>query len=81
MDVTGEKMSEEVFYCALREAARQWPASLKDYTAAVSQYGPRSRDKLSLGYILFIELEGEPLTEQQTDLVRLAEGMQMKMQM
>ena len=63
-------MSEEVFFRALRDAAKQWPSALEDYTAAVSQYGPRREEDLSLGYILFIELEGEPLTEAQTDLVR-----------
>ena len=70
LNVTGEKTSEEVFFHALRDAAKQWPSALKDYTASVSQYGPRDEGKHNLHYILFIELEGEPLTEAQTDLVR-----------
>ncbi|XP_043189093.1 probable indole-3-acetic acid-amido synthetase GH3.9 isoform X2 [Amphibalanus amphitrite] len=69
LNVCGEKTSEEVLFRALRDAARQWPSQLKDYTAAVSQFALRRQGDLSLCYILFIELEGEPLTETQTDLV------------
>ena len=69
LNVAGEKMSEEMFFRALGEAAKQWPSVLKDYTVASSQLGPKSQQEVSHRYLLFIELEGEPLTEQHTALV------------
>ena len=69
LNVFGEKLSEDVFFRALEEVVRQWPSSLKDYTVASSQLGPQSQNELSHRYLLFLELEGEPLTEEQTALV------------
>ena len=69
LNVAGEKMSEEMFFRALGEAAKQWPSVLKDYTVASSQFGPQSQEEVSHRYLLFIELEGEPLTEEQSALV------------
>ena len=69
LNVAGEKMSEEMFFRALGEAAKQWPSVLKDYTVASSQLGPQSQQEVSHRYLLFIEIEGEALTEQHTALV------------
>ena len=69
LNVAGEKMSEEMFFRALGEAAKQWPSVLKDYTVASSQFGPQSQEEVSHRYLLFIELEGDPLTEEQSALV------------
>ena len=62
-------MCEEVFFRALGDAARQWPSTLKDYTVASSQFGPASQEEVSHRYLLFLELDGQPLTREQTALV------------
>ncbi|XP_043234177.1 probable indole-3-acetic acid-amido synthetase GH3.9 isoform X1 [Amphibalanus amphitrite] len=69
LNVCGEKMIEDVFFRALEDAAKRWPSTLKDYTVASSQLGPADQDELSRRYLLFLELEGEPLTAEQVVLV------------
>ena len=69
LNVGGEKMCEEVFFRALGDAAKRWPSKLKDYTVASSQFGPASQAEVSHRYLLFLELDGAPLTCQQTAMV------------
>ncbi|XP_037087511.1 GH3 domain-containing protein-like [Pollicipes pollicipes] len=69
LNVNGEKLSEEVFFRALREAAGRWPSTLKDYTVAGSQFAPSHQGLLDPHYLLFLELDGPVLTEEQTGLV------------
>jgi len=69
LNVNGEKLSEEVFFRALREAAKRWPSTLKDHTVAGSQFAPSQKGTLDPHYLLFIEVEGKPLTEEETGLV------------
>ncbi|XP_037087502.1 jasmonoyl--L-amino acid synthetase JAR1-like [Pollicipes pollicipes] len=68
LNVNAVKISEEVLFRALREAADRWSSTLKDYTAAGSQFTPSHQGLLDPHYLLFLELDGPVLTEEQTGL-------------
>ncbi|XP_037087497.1 jasmonoyl--L-amino acid synthetase JAR1-like [Pollicipes pollicipes] len=69
LNVNAVKISEEVLFRALREAADRWSSTLKDYTAAGSQFAPSHQGLLDPHFLLFLELDGPVLTEEQTGLV------------
>jgi len=69
LNVSGEKLSEKVFFRALRAAADRWPSTLRDYTVAGSQCAPSRSGTLSPHYLLFVEVQGETLTDEHKGLV------------